>query len=356
MSLPTNIKLVKQKKRHFGPENDKIIQAEVDKLMAVGHIEEIYSQNGYPMSSWCLYLERNGECELTSETSTRHVPKDFYLLPRIDQVVDFTFGCEQLTMMEALQGYRQILLAPDDRKRVSFITSVGTFCYVAMPFRIKMQDLLTNNWWRKYFIRKLGKMLKSTWTKCFMITQRGIDANPLKIKAILDMKVSTNINEVQRMTKRVAALSHFISKAVEKSLTFFKVLRKAKNFEWDASCQQTFEELKNYRAGLPLLVKPSQGDALYLYLSATPQAVSSVVIWRGGGGWRGGGEKPLLESHLPSRRSAGAATAAAASFLVADGTSGFGFGFGVAVRVGVWGRMVMVSGGFGFGVRVGFWG
>ncbi|KAL0418890.1 UNVERIFIED_CONTAM: hypothetical protein Sradi_1302500 [Sesamum radiatum] len=57
--------------------------------------------------------------------------------------------------------------------------------------------------------------------------------------------------------------------------------------------------------------------------------------WRGG---RGGGEKPLLESHLPSRRSAGAATAAAASFLVAYGTSGFGFGFGVAVRVGVWGE------------------
>ncbi|KAL0453940.1 UNVERIFIED_CONTAM: hypothetical protein Slati_1372100 [Sesamum latifolium] len=43
----------------------------------------------------------------------------------------------------------------------------------------------------------------------------------------------------------------------------------------DASCQRT---LKNYLAGLPLLVKPSPGDTLYLYLSATPQTVSSVLI------------------------------------------------------------------------------
>ncbi|KAL0378453.1 UNVERIFIED_CONTAM: hypothetical protein Sradi_3150800 [Sesamum radiatum] len=59
---------------------------------------------------------------------------------------------------------------------------------------------------------------------------------------------------------------------------FFKTLRKARTFEWDASCQRAFEELKNYLAGLPLLVNPSPGDTLYLFLSATPQAVSSVLI------------------------------------------------------------------------------
>ncbi|KAL0391452.1 UNVERIFIED_CONTAM: hypothetical protein Slati_4530300 [Sesamum latifolium] len=96
----------------------------------------------------------------------------------------------------------------------------------------------------------------------FMVTQRVIEANPIKIKAILDMKAPTNINEVQRLTGRITALSRFISKASKKSLPFFKILRKAKNFEWDASCQQAFEELKSYLAGLPLLVKPSQGDSL----------------------------------------------------------------------------------------------
>ncbi|KAL0445891.1 UNVERIFIED_CONTAM: hypothetical protein Slati_1717000 [Sesamum latifolium] len=117
----------------------------------------------------------------------------------------------------------------------------------------------------------------------FMITQRGIEANPLKIKAILDMKAPTNVNEVQRLTGRIDALNQFISKAAEKSLSFFKILRKAKDFEWDASCQQAFEELKSYLAGFPLLVKPYQGNTLYLYLSNTTQVVSSVLIQEDGG-------------------------------------------------------------------------
>ncbi|KAL0303308.1 UNVERIFIED_CONTAM: hypothetical protein Sradi_6198900 [Sesamum radiatum] len=66
----------------------------------------------------------------------------------------------------------------------------------------------------------------------FMVTQRGIEVNPLKIKAIIDMKAPTCLNEAQRLTGRIAALSRFISKSAEKSLPFFKTLRKAKTFEW----------------------------------------------------------------------------------------------------------------------------
>ncbi|KAL0444292.1 UNVERIFIED_CONTAM: hypothetical protein Slati_2151900 [Sesamum latifolium] len=151
-------------------------------------------------------------------------PKDFYPLPRIDQLVDSTSSCELLSMMDASQGYHQIMLAPEDRK-------------------------------------KGGRFLG------FIVTQRRIEANPIKIKAIMDMNTPTNINEVQQLTGRIAALSRFISKAAEKSLPFFKTLRKAKNFEWDASCPLAFKELKSYLAGLPLLGKPCQGDTLYLYLS-----------------------------------------------------------------------------------------
>ncbi|KAL0313241.1 UNVERIFIED_CONTAM: hypothetical protein Sradi_5723400 [Sesamum radiatum] len=50
-------------------------------------------------------------------------PKDFYLLPRIDQLVDSTSGCELLSMMDASEGYHQIMLTPEDRKKVSFISS-----------------------------------------------------------------------------------------------------------------------------------------------------------------------------------------------------------------------------------------
>ncbi|KAL0294949.1 UNVERIFIED_CONTAM: hypothetical protein Sradi_6859100 [Sesamum radiatum] len=112
----------------------------------------------------------------------------------------------------------------------------------------------------------------------FMVTQREIEANPLKIKAIIDMKAPNCFNEAQRLTGRIAALSRFISKSAEKSLPFFKTLRKAKTFEWGTPCQHAFEELKAYLARLPLLVKPSPRETLYLYLSVAPQAISSVLI------------------------------------------------------------------------------
>ncbi|KAL0287070.1 UNVERIFIED_CONTAM: hypothetical protein Sradi_7132400 [Sesamum radiatum] len=70
------------------------------------------------------------------------------------------------------------------------------------------------------------------------------------------MGPSANINEVQRLTGRIAALNRFISKSAEKSLPFFKTLRNLKNFEWMEKFQQAFKDLKTYLAKLHLLVKP----------------------------------------------------------------------------------------------------
>ena len=61
----------------------------------------------------------------------------------------------------------------------------------------------------------------------FMVSHRGIKANPEKIKAILDMKPPQSIKEVQSLTGQVIALKRFISKATDKCLPFFKVLKKA---------------------------------------------------------------------------------------------------------------------------------
>ena len=71
------------------------------------------------------------------------------------------------------------------------------------------------------FGASLGKFLG------FMVSQRGIEANPDKIQAILDIEPPKNIKEVQSLTGRVAALNRFVSKATDKCLPFFKILRKA---------------------------------------------------------------------------------------------------------------------------------
>uniref|UniRef100_A0A2N9F606 Reverse transcriptase/retrotransposon-derived protein RNase H-like domain-containing protein n=1 Tax=Fagus sylvatica TaxID=28930 RepID=A0A2N9F606_FAGSY len=104
----------------------------------------------------------------------------------------------------------------------------------------------------------------------------GIEANPDKIKAILDMQPPKTTKEVQGLTGRVAALNRFVSRSTDKCLPFSKTLKKA--FTWTDECQQAFEELKSHLT-TPLLLSPSkQGEELYLYLVVSPTAVSSALV------------------------------------------------------------------------------
>ena len=91
----------------------------------------------------------------------------------------------------------------------------------------------------------------------FIVNNRGIEANPDKIKAVLDMLPPSNIKDIQRLTGRIAALSRFVSKASDKCQPFFQVLKKA--FQWDAYSQEAFMTLKNYLSSPPVLVSPSEG-------------------------------------------------------------------------------------------------
>ena len=110
----------------------------------------------------------------------------------------------------------------------------------------------------------------------FMVSQRGIKANPDKIQAILGMEPPNNIKEVQSLTGRVAALNKSVSKATDKCLPFFKILRKA--FEWTDQCQKAFQDLKVYLTTAPLLSSSILGEELYLYLAVSLHAVSSALI------------------------------------------------------------------------------
>ena len=97
-----------------------------------------------------------------------------------------------------------------------------------------------------------------------------------KIQAILDMEPPKNIKEVQSLIGRVAALNRFVSKATDKCLPFFKILRKA--FEWTDECQKAFQDLKVYLTTALLLSPSILGEDLYLYLAVSPYAVSSALI------------------------------------------------------------------------------
>ena len=116
----------------------------------------------------------------------------------------------------------------------------------------------------------IGKFLR------FMVSQRGIEANPYKIWVIIEMAPLKNVKEVQSLNGKVAVLNRFVSRATNKCLTFFRTLKKS--FELTAECQQSFEDLKAYLSSLPLLSPSKPGKELFLYLAISPTTISVALI------------------------------------------------------------------------------
>ena len=74
----------------------------------------------------------------------------------------------------------------------------------------------------------------------FMITHIGIEVNPNKCTAILEMCNPTNVHEVQKLNRRLASLSRFLPKLAEKAKSLYKLLKKTESFLWDETCEQAF--------------------------------------------------------------------------------------------------------------------
>ena len=110
----------------------------------------------------------------------------------------------------------------------------------------------------------------------FMVLQRVIEANPNKIRAIIETAPPKNGKEVQSLNDKVATLNRFMSRATDKCLLFFHTLKKS--FEWMAECQQAFEDLKAYLSSPPLLSPSKPGEELFLYLAVSLTAISAVLI------------------------------------------------------------------------------
>ena len=244
---------------------------EVTKLLVAGFIQEVH----YPkwLANVVLVKKANGKWRMCVDFTdlNRACPKDSFPLPRINQLMDSTAGHKLLTFMDAFLGYNQIRMAEEDQEKTSFIMNQGLYCYKVMPFGLKNAEATYQRLVNRMFSKQIGRNmevyvddmlvksreelahlddLKETFTtlkqyqmklnpaKCvfgvasgkflgFMVSQRGIEANPKKVQAIINMTSPKTVKEVQKLTGRITALNRFISRATDKCLPFFKTLKQA---------------------------------------------------------------------------------------------------------------------------------
>jgi hypothetical protein len=194
-------------------------------------------------------------------------PKVPYPLPRIDQIVDSTAGCETLSFLDAYSGYHQIRMKESDQLATSFITPFGMYCYVTMPFGLRNAGATYQRCMNHVLVEHIGrtveayvddivvktrkafdllsdlevtfrclkaKGVKLNLEKCvfgvprgmllgFIVSERGIKANPGKIAAITSMGPIKDLKGVQRVMGCLAALSRFISHLGERGLPLYRL-------------------------------------------------------------------------------------------------------------------------------------
>jgi hypothetical protein len=209
-------------------------------------------------------------------TLNKHCPKDYFPLPRIDQIIDSTACCERLSFLDTYSGYNQIRLKVEDEDKTAFITPHGVYYYTTMPFGLKKAGATYQQCMQARLKEQIGRnvkvyvddiIIKSTKAdsllddmretfanldrysiklnpkKCsfgvptgqlleYLISERGIEGNPEKIQAIINIQPPKKLRHVQQLIGRLAAFSRFISKLGEKALPFYRLLRKTDKFTW----------------------------------------------------------------------------------------------------------------------------
>ena len=293
---------------------------EVRKLQEASFIREVYYLDW--LANVVIVKKASGKWRMCVDFTdlNKACPKDSYPLPQVNVLVDSTARHRLLSFMDAFSGYNQIRMHEDDQEKTSFVTSQGLFCYRVMPFSLKNVGATYQRLMNRMFASQIGRNvqvylndmlvksrreedhledlretfdtlrfynMKLNLGKCafgvtagkflgFMVSQRGIEVNPDKIRAILEMTPPRNVKEVQSLNGKVAALNRFVSRATEKCLPFFRTLKKS--FEWNTKCQQAFEELKSYLSASPLLSPSQPGEELFLYLAVSSATVSAALI------------------------------------------------------------------------------
>jgi ribonuclease HI len=112
----------------------------------------------------------------------------------------------------------------------------------------------------------------------FLVSARGIEATPEKIQAILTMGKPTKLHDVQKLAGRVAALSRFVARLGGKALPFYTLMKKSDDkFEW-TEADVAFAQLKKVLSTPLLLVAPKEKEPPLLYIAATYQVVSTVLV------------------------------------------------------------------------------
>jgi len=312
---------VKQKLRRAHPDVWIKVKTELEKQWNAGFLEVVK----YPqwVSNIVVVPKKEGKIRVCVDfrNLNKASPKDDFPLPHIDVLVDNAARSSTYSFMDSFSGYNQIKMALEDKVKTTFVTPWGTYCYKVMPFGLKnagatyqramvtlfhdmmhkeievyVDDMIAKSKRGEDLVKVLRKLferlrkyeLKLNPAKCsfgvksrkllgFVVSDKGIEVDPEKVKAIQSMPSPKTEKEVRGFLGRLNYIARFIAQLTTTCEPVFRLLRKKNPGIWNEECEEAFNKIKQYLQSPPLLVPPVSGRPLILYLTVTETAMGCVL-------------------------------------------------------------------------------
>jgi hypothetical protein len=152
----------RQHLHHFADDRQEAIKEVLAKLLVAGFIKEIFHPKW--LANPVLVCKKNSnEWRMCVDYTdlNKHFPKDSFGLPRIDQVINSTAGCDLLCFLDCYSGYHQIAIKEEDQEKTAIITPFGTYCYTTMSFGLKNAGATYQRVIQACFKRQLDKNVEA---------------------------------------------------------------------------------------------------------------------------------------------------------------------------------------------------
>ena len=163
LNVDPKYKPVKQFLRRFNEERRKAIGEEVARLLAAGFIIEVFHPEW--LANPVLVLKKNGTWRMCVDYTdlNKACPADPFALPRIDQIIDATAGCERLSFLDAYSGYHQIKMAVKDQEKQHLLLPLEPSTMYLCPSGSRVPKPPINGVYRIACINRSAAMCTPMW-------------------------------------------------------------------------------------------------------------------------------------------------------------------------------------------------
>nr|GEW23189.1 reverse transcriptase domain-containing protein [Tanacetum cinerariifolium] len=216
-------------------------------------------------------------------------------------------------------------MAKEGEEKTAFIISQRMFCYTKMPFGLRnagatyqrlvdkafhkqidrnlevyVDDLVIKSRTKDEIVRDIEetfKTLREINMKLnpkkytfgvqegmflgYTVNTKGLKVCPDNVDAVLSLPSLRCLKDVQKLNRNLTSLNRFLAKLTEKSLPFFKTLKKCtkkSDFHWITEAEEAFKQIKQLIGELPMLTVSVEKEELIVYLAATKEMVSTVLM------------------------------------------------------------------------------